>query len=83
MAQTRANDWRNQVAPPELTEAPATASKMTIEHLGSSATEADLEEFRGWVRTLMQRTGWDEQFATDTVWNDGDFMAAVETLQLA
>ena len=51
------------------------ASRMTTEHLGPDATDADLAEFRTWVRQLMQLRSLDEQTATDLLWGDGDYEA--------
>lgn len=47
------------------------ASKMTIEHLGRAADEADLATFRTLVRDLMNRDGLSEQAATDALWGNG------------
>jgi hypothetical protein len=60
-----------------------TASEMTVEHLGDGATQADLDEFRGWVRALMTRDSLDEEAATDAIWNDGDFVAGARKAGLS
>ena len=52
-----------------------TASKMTVEHLGSGATEDDLREFRDLVARVQARHHMSEQDATDAVWGDGDWTA--------
>ena len=59
------------------------ASDMTIAHLGDEATEADLEEFRGYVDALMTRDGISEEEATDAVFGEGDWLENASRLGLA
>lgn len=47
-----------------------TLKGMTVEHLGTHATEADLEAFRAAVRARVE-AGETEESAIETLWNDG------------
>ena len=53
------------------------------EHLGASATEADLEQFRAWVRELMERDGLSTEDAVGTLWADGDYVGKAAALDLS
>ena len=56
---------------------------LTIEHLGSDATEDDLERFRGWCRELMQRDSiLTEKEAIDMLWGNGDYAENAKWLGL-
>lgn len=54
----------------------STYRDMTVEHLGSDATPADLELFQRACRTLVERNGMPEDTATDVVWNGGNWYVA-------
>jgi hypothetical protein len=58
-------------------------NEMTTEHLGQDATDADLDQFKGWARELMARDGMSESDAIDTLWNDGDYTSKAAELGLA
>jgi hypothetical protein len=46
---------------------------MTVEHLGTDATERDLAAFRAAVARIMDERGIGEPEATEIIWNNGDF----------
>ena len=50
----------------------STYENMTVEHLGSDATEGDLEAFQEQCERVLPRFNGDTQVATDYVWNNGD-----------
>lgn len=62
-------------------------SQITREHLGSDATEDDLDLFRSAVTALIDGFGYedpaavlDEASAIEFVWNDGDWMGKAVSL---
>lgn len=59
-----------------------TLKNWTVENLGQSATDADLEQFRGWVERLMERDGLSEEDATAALWGDGDYASNAARLGL-
>lgn len=58
------------------------ASEMTVEHMGQHADDGDLEVFRALVAELAERDHLDEQYATDLLWNGGDYIEQAYALAL-
>ena len=49
---------------------------LTEQHLGNSATQEDLEDFKTACRNYQKRSPeLTEDGVIDHIWNDGDFMA--------
>jgi hypothetical protein len=57
-------------------------NEMTVEHLGQDATDADLDQFKDWVRELMARDGLSESSAIDRLWGSGDYLSNASDLGL-
>lgn len=55
-----------------------TLNEMTVEHLGDTATETDLEQFKAAVERYMDEHDVDETDAIDAVWNNGSWTEIVE-----
>jgi hypothetical protein len=49
-----------------------TLAELTVDHLGDSATEADLAAFVAAARAYAEAEGVDEGVAIDAIWDDGD-----------
>jgi hypothetical protein len=56
----------------------STYREMTIEHLGSGATEADLAAFVAACANYQAATGASDAEATDHIWHEGDCWARVQ-----
>jgi hypothetical protein len=54
-----------------------TLAELTVEHLGDSATEADLIAFEAAVRNYAEAEGATEEEAIDAIWGAGDFWGRV------
>lgn len=54
-----------------------TYETMTVEHLGSGATDEDLAAFVAACEARQKQTGESDEEVTDWMWNNGDFGARV------
>lgn len=59
----------------EMTE--TTYRTICTEHLGSDATEDDLDAFVAACEHRQARTGEDDATVTEAIWNDGAFLEAI------
>lgn len=60
----------------------ATLANMTIQNLGTEATEDDLRLFRAAVEKLMESSRYTEAEAIDAIYGDGDYLRNITALGL-